>query len=150
MLIFPTERLVSIICTKNLTKSSEILPFLTAIQLQKKDFTLLLPVYLKLIGTLVEIIPKDQSLIEKILKHVSELQMNEKCYQMHKQLKLKLINILSKDEVPQKQETRPIKVEAKEEKSDGGLRGYWNKAVDTLKTATTQLVDLKQSVNPAK
>ena len=76
--------------------------------------------------------------------------MNEKCYQMHKQLKLKLINILSKDEVPQKQETRPIKVEAKEEKSDGGLRGYWNKAVDTLKTATTQLVDLKQSVNPAK
>lgn len=150
MLIFPTERLVSIICSKNLTKSSEILPFLAAIQLQKKDFTLLLPVYLKLIGTLVEIIPKDQSLIEKILKHVSELQMNEKCYQMHKQLKLKLINILSKDEVPQKQETRPIKVEAKDEKSDGGLRGYWNKAVDTLKTATTQLVDLKQSVNPAK
>lgn len=150
MLIFPTERLVSILSSKNLNKSSEILPFLAIIQLQKKDFALLLPVYLKLIGTLVENIPKDQSLIEKILKHVSELQMNEKCYQLHKQLKLKLINILSKDESPQRQEARPIKVETKEDKSDGGLRGYWNKAVDTLKTATTQLVELKQSVNPPK
>jgi hypothetical protein len=74
---------------------------------------------------------------------VNELQTNEKSYQLHKQIKLKLINILSRAQNPQKAQVKDSRSESKEEKSDGGLIGYWSKAVDKIKTATTQLVDLK-------
>jgi hypothetical protein len=59
-------------------------------------------VYLKLINSLIENLPDDQIIAEIVLKHVNELQTNEKNYQLHKQIKLKLISLISNRQNSQK------------------------------------------------
>jgi hypothetical protein len=81
--------------------------------------------------------------VELILKHLNELQTNEKSYQLHKQIKLKLINLLSSSQKSPKPEVKTTASEPAKESGDGGLLGYWNKAVDKIKTATTQFAELK-------
>lgn len=64
----------------------------------------------------------------------------EKYYQMGKQIKLKLINAISnKERAPVKQTETPVKNDGKD-----GLMGYWSKAVDKIKNATSQLTEVQK------
>lgn len=60
---------------------------------------------------------------------MKEMAVGEGLYQLHKQARLKLIQMLS-------DEQRDVKVD-QPERTSSKLIGYWSKAVDKIKSATT-------------
>lgn len=75
------------------------------------------------------------------MKHVNELEVIQKFYQAHKQLKIKIINIITnKGQI--KSSSKRQQTADKDTKNEGsGLMGYWSKAVDKIKTVTTQFAE---------
>lgn len=82
-----------------------------------------------MICTLCNTLSGEKELLEETLVHVKEMAVGESLYQLHKQTKLKLIQMLS-------DEQRDVKVD-QPERTSSKLVGYWSKAVDRLKNATT-------------
>ena len=52
--------------------------------------------YLQLVAQLITNFSHETALLESVLKYLNKLESHEKYYQLHKHLKLKLINIISR------------------------------------------------------
>jgi hypothetical protein len=85
-----------------------------------------------LISTLCNSLLGEKELLEEMLTHVKQMTVGEGLYQLHKQLRLRLIQLLSDEQAETKVE--------EPERTSNKFIGYWSKAVGKFKNAATQQI----------
>ena len=95
LLLQPTEHLSTFIASYSFANPRNLVLSLAACSYSHQSNKPVLGIYFRLMSALIDTIPIQTVLLESVLNYVSHMDISEKYYQIHKQVKLKVINAIS-------------------------------------------------------
>jgi hypothetical protein len=94
-LLQPTEHLTAFISSYSFSIPNNLVLSLAACSYTLQNNKSILGVYFRLISSLIDSIAGQTLLLENVLNYLNHIDNHEKYYQIHKQVKLKVINAIS-------------------------------------------------------